>query len=266
MVRGGSRGRPKKSLRDLSREHATDDEFKQIGELILETSSPITAAILGATVVEQELEGQLRKRLKRRDETLWGELTGESGPLNSFWKKIEMAFALGVIDEDVRAALNTIRHIRNAFAHAKKLLKFDHPLVVKELRCVGLPAKRTEFHKLLGEIRQDADPANKNGSPQRAYVALCFAVGNSILKREVRGMKARSRRLQRRIRQLTTSTSGLIFGFSPEQISKILAESGTDLGPMSPARQNADSNSATQKETQPSLALSPKSADDNKGK
>src|SRR5262249_12368025 len=60
-------------------------------------------------------------------------LVADNGPLNSFSSKIITGYALGIYDESMRNDLQIVRNIRNVFAHSKKLIQFDHPLIVKEL-------------------------------------------------------------------------------------------------------------------------------------
>jgi DNA-binding MltR family transcriptional regulator len=76
----------------------------------------------------------LQSKLKHKDDETWTMLVADSGPLRSFYTKIAMGYALGIYDKNIRSDLNIVRTIRNAFAHSKKLIQFDHPAVVAELR------------------------------------------------------------------------------------------------------------------------------------
>jgi len=60
-------------------------------------------------------------------------LIADNRLLNSFYSKIVIGYALGIYDKGMRSDLTIVRNIRNAFAHSKTLIQFDHPAVVAEL-------------------------------------------------------------------------------------------------------------------------------------
>ena len=53
-------------------------------------------------------------------------LLGKSGKVRDFETKIELAYGLQLIEKTQRSVLNTIRSIRNQFAHDHDLLLFEH--------------------------------------------------------------------------------------------------------------------------------------------
>jgi DNA-binding MltR family transcriptional regulator len=57
---------------------------------------------------------------------------GEAAFLGSFSAKIRLAYVLGLISKSQRDDLNTIKDIRNTFAHSTKFLEFSHQLISKE--------------------------------------------------------------------------------------------------------------------------------------
>ncbi|MGH6848272.1 MAG: hypothetical protein ACREC0_12795 [Methylocella sp.] len=57
-----NRGKPKPKLRDLSRARPTDEEPKTLIDAFY-TASPIARAIIGAVLVEHELDELLRKKV-----------------------------------------------------------------------------------------------------------------------------------------------------------------------------------------------------------
>jgi hypothetical protein len=211
---GRNRGRKKPHLRDLSRQHATGDESMAVMAAIETAQSPITVAILGAALVEQELETILRKKIKRTDDETWERLTGESGPLGSFWQKAELAYALKLFDDVTRDNLNSIRHIRNAFAHAKRLINFENDLVVRELRTLTIPASRNDArYRVLKRIREHKE---NDISPQKAFANLCEAVAIVLIRRDIRGTAAGTRNKERRIKRLhRLSLAAGLFTYKP---------------------------------------------------
>jgi hypothetical protein len=70
--------------------------------------------------VNQRLETLLKTFLLDEHKNL-DEVFAESGPLGTFYSRIEMAAALGLISSDERHDLNLIRKIRNQMAHYRPL-------------------------------------------------------------------------------------------------------------------------------------------------
>jgi len=96
-------------------------------------------AIIAAVEVERALERRLFYHFdfKRRDEE---ELfIGAQAPLSSLSAKIKIAYALALIDNDMRADLDAIRTIRNVFAHAEKPYTFETQEIADECKKLRLP-------------------------------------------------------------------------------------------------------------------------------
>jgi hypothetical protein len=149
---------------------------------------PVAAAIFGATAVEHELEQQLKRRLKCNDET-WAELVADNGPLRSFHTKILIGRALRIYGDNVGYNLNIVRSIRNQFAHAKKLITFQHELIVKELnKAKSIPGEGRNFHYVS---------KNRSG-PHYAYISLCMLLISFLTRVETRALRGSVRRLRKR--------------------------------------------------------------------
>jgi hypothetical protein len=129
-----NRGVPKPKLRDLSVNPLTHEEQNALADAIAATTSPIAVAIMGAVLVEHELETTLRSRLKISDDTKWKAMVDERGLFSNFDRKIAAGHALRRYDAEFRTNLDIVRAIRNAFAHSKRLITFDHPLISAELK------------------------------------------------------------------------------------------------------------------------------------
>jgi DNA-binding MltR family transcriptional regulator len=168
----------KPKLRDLSRLPPEYDDLVALRDAFLRGQQPITTAILGAIMVEHELEQLLRSKLKHKDDETWKMLIADNGPLRSFYSKIAMGYALGIYDRGMYNDLNIVRNIRNAFAHSKKLIQFDHPAVVAELRKatrLGIPKKMWK----------------SKGPDVMLYMSLCFHVSTKLIRIYIRRMKSR---------------------------------------------------------------------------
>ena len=127
-----NRGKPKKGLRHLSSEPASTEESNAVAAHFTEAQSPIVAAILGQSLIENELDAMLRDRLAVNDDTHWAELNSDNGPLFSFNSKIMLGRVLKLYTAELEHNLHIVRKIRNAFAHSKKLITFDNQLIVAD--------------------------------------------------------------------------------------------------------------------------------------
>ena len=207
-----NRGKPKQKLRDLSRIPLTKEERKAVQQALVDNESPIATAILGATIVEMELETELRARFSRKDDDTWKDLISDVGPLGTFNQKIVAAYGFRILDDVLRDGMNTVRQIRNAFAHSKRLIDFNNELVTRELRGVTLPkGKRSALYKQFLAVRTLRE------GPRGAYVILCLALAVRFTERRIKRDKARVTRAQRARRKAlvealrqTSSTDGTV--------------------------------------------------------
>ncbi len=100
--------------------------------------------LLGATMTDRNdraavltvvslLEGALQKSLATKfipdDKGKLEYMFGSGAPLRDFSAKIKMGFALGVYGPNTRADLDTIREVRNSFAHTMSPIYFNTPEV-----------------------------------------------------------------------------------------------------------------------------------------
>jgi hypothetical protein len=154
MAPSRNRGRKKPKLRDYSHLVLTVEEKEAIAAAAHSIKQhPIVTAILGYVLVEHEIDILVRNKFKKKDDDTWANLQDERGPLRSFSSKIIIGHAFGIYNEKIQHDLNVVRIIRNAFAHSKKLLDFDDPLIVPELLSAHLlPAK---FKNISGRRIQE---------------------------------------------------------------------------------------------------------------
>jgi hypothetical protein len=155
-----NRGKPKPSLRDLSITTLSGDELIKWVKSLRATDPPIVVAITLAAILEHELDALLRPRISRNNDDTWRLLTSENGPLRSFFTKILMGYALKIYDNEIKAYLDIIRNVRNAFAHARGVIDFDNELIVKELSKIKPPAKGKTWLR-LGISRAISAPSGK---------------------------------------------------------------------------------------------------------
>lgn len=87
------------------------------------------AAMLLAAALDRLLEDAMTTKMVELNREMRDKLFGEYGTLRNFSAKIEIAFALGLVDRQNYKLLTAIRKCRNLFAHSKELLSFESPEV-----------------------------------------------------------------------------------------------------------------------------------------
>jgi hypothetical protein len=139
----------------------------------LSNESDRGAIILAATSIEDMLEYQILLKLPglRDDEPTRKRMFEADGQIASFSRKIEMAYALGIIDKAYRKKIDLIREIRNACAHSRK------PISMKNAQL--LAACRVVVTEML--------PALKDQNPETlraAFVSKCMYVSYYVMTGE----------------------------------------------------------------------------------
>lgn len=97
----------------------------------MDTDGPRGAAILGAVLVEESLRLLLVANMRCTNRATADSLFGPMKPLSSFSAKIDLGFALGHYGDRTKCDLHRVREIRNAFAHARRLIDFSTPEVAQ---------------------------------------------------------------------------------------------------------------------------------------
>ena len=153
---------------------------------------PISTAILGAVMVEHELDILLRRKFQRKDDDTWATLVAETGPLSTFGRKIIAGYAFKLYDDKTKFDLDVIREIRNAFAHSRKIIDFDDRLVVQKLI-----SSKTLSNKSARELQKK--PTQQGA--RLTYVSLCYEGALRLLKWRSRAQLASNRRLLLRLQK-----------------------------------------------------------------
>lgn len=113
--------------------HTADELAGGMRELEEQTDRGL--AIIATALLEHHLAVAIEARLLPLSSKLKDNLFGSRGTLSGFQSKIDMGFALGLYTKDAHRELDTIRKIRNRFAHTPIALSFhDDP----ELRKLSL--------------------------------------------------------------------------------------------------------------------------------
>ncbi len=77
------------------------------------------------SILEYDLERAIKWKLRPLNKEMKKRLFDSYGPLSTFAAKIDIAYALDITTDAIHKELNTMRRIRNAFAHTKDSLSLD---------------------------------------------------------------------------------------------------------------------------------------------
>lgn len=111
-----------------------DDSFFKFQ---LEQESDRACAVLGAAHLDFLLGKAIENNLPNVQDVADGLLRNPKAPLATFSARIDLAYALGIIDNDTRDDLNNIREIRNDFAHQVQVHSFDDDDRIRD-KCMNL--------------------------------------------------------------------------------------------------------------------------------
>lgn len=109
---------------------------EQITELInniraLQTRTHAEIVVVGAAIIEEQLLRALLTKMRPLSGEMKKRLFDGYGPLSSFSAKIDLSYALQILNKDQYDDLTVIRRIRNHFGHAMSLVNFDK-LAIRE--------------------------------------------------------------------------------------------------------------------------------------
>jgi DNA-binding MltR family transcriptional regulator len=131
------------------------------------------AAMLTAAALDRLLETALLARFARNSREVRDSIFGDFGVLRDFSAKIELCFALGIVDRETQKKLNAIRRIRNLFAHSRDYINFDslsiQALVTKELGSTVEISSIESFLSVAEEV--EARVCELSGLPQDKIVS-----------------------------------------------------------------------------------------------
>ena len=138
-------------------------------------------ALIGASYIEKALEEAIKTKLQPKiDDPDFDYLFNENnnGPLSTFSAKIRIAYALKIIDEPARHDLDTIRELRNHFAHSLGDVGFSTPAVVAlcDSLCTG-------DRRSLLEMTVDFDQRREAPRARNLYVQ-CILLYNLMLSKD----------------------------------------------------------------------------------
>lgn len=102
-------------------------------------ASDRAAAVVAGAFLDEVLHELLQDAFVKRSKEGQRKLFHGNGPLSTFSAKIELAFSLGLISEHEHFVLNSIRGIRNEFAHELGDLSFQSQSVLNRCQSIAPP-------------------------------------------------------------------------------------------------------------------------------
>lgn len=114
------------ALRRFTKRDSTHEHQPAYVEQLAPDTNHRGACLILSANVETALDRAIEQFL-RLDEN--SRLLEDENFYASFYRKIELGHALRIYGDQTKANLTTMRHIRNAFAHAKIPITFDTPEV-----------------------------------------------------------------------------------------------------------------------------------------
>jgi hypothetical protein len=93
------------------------------------TANDRSVIITLAAIIDTALEHSLALAMpviKAGDEEVFNTAFRAEGPMGGLSYKTELCYYMGLIDEQTRTQVNTLRSIRNAVAHTGRIVSFSH--------------------------------------------------------------------------------------------------------------------------------------------
>lgn len=151
-----SRGKSSKTKSGLSElinaVRANDECWPVIRQWADDAGHDRANAILVAALLEQSLEDAIITHLKLTPREARPLLfADQEGGLSNFAMKIKLAYALGIVEESIKAELTKIKNIRNVFAHTRADVTFQTPEIADACNLLQIPQTVT-FGGLLGNL------------------------------------------------------------------------------------------------------------------
>jgi hypothetical protein len=164
-ARVGKKNQGSSKLRDLSKEMPNAEELHGIVSNI-DTADARACVLVLAAFVDGLLARVIHINFVDMDKAKFnGIFRDVTAPLQSFSAKIILAHALGIIDDQFKSQLDKFRAIRNAFAHAVKLVDFDDPIVA------------AECNKLNPQLLMRDEYQPETDSPRERFTAVGTFIG-----------------------------------------------------------------------------------------
>lgn len=161
----------------MALDHPTDDDIpfsisngiRIANELKAETDR---GAVLVIAAFLDDLLRLLLKRHFNNDDKVVNELLSKSGPLGTFASRIKLAYCLDLIRRELYADLQTVRKIRNEFAHTHEPANFGADRIRDLVGNFGYVDSVSNFKGKLDFASMFDDPASTRSRFVAGSIAL----------------------------------------------------------------------------------------------
>lgn len=174
MSRGGSRGKVRPSLADLSRKALSSAELKAWQDEIV-GGNDRSAVLVASAYLDHVLRAYISSHFAANLSTSEAHSLFEDigAPLGTFNGRILVAYALGAYDATTRDELHVIRRVRNACAHSPRPLSFSDPLILSETLLLREPTI---------EI---VETSRRNSAARKRFSARCVEIAYRVTEATV---------------------------------------------------------------------------------
>lgn len=180
-----SKGRVKPSLNTLSRENVAFDERNKFWAEFTGPSDR-ACALVGSSLIDQSLTGIVLTKFGNLTKKESDKLFFDSRAiLQTMSARIEIAYALELISEIEKNNIDSVRRIRNVFAHAIRPITFENELIIKE--CNTLPVFESTYY-----IKDD--PAAYNAHRKKYMQAI---MGIAVYLRKIIAVHPRQEKISK---------------------------------------------------------------------
>lgn len=158
-----------------------------IAEKELEGSSDRAAVIVGGAIIDEVLRDILESFLLKEKEKN-KEIFSGNGPLATFSAKITMAYLLGLISKWERDRIDTIRKIRNDFAHGLETASFSNQSIKDRCASLKVPLemimpRHFPLPDADGEVRLPSINEADIGNPRSVFLECIFVLISCLAAR-----------------------------------------------------------------------------------
>jgi DNA-binding MltR family transcriptional regulator len=128
-----------KSLRKFSKERILGIDATNLHSELMEESDRASVILITGLVEEALIHRIFKNLCFTPTETETDRLFRFEGPLGTFSAKAEIACAFGFIEDSTFNQINTMRELRNAFAHSKSKLSFSDEILINVAKRIFQP-------------------------------------------------------------------------------------------------------------------------------
>ena len=189
-------GRKKSLSHHLSRREPDDNELEAAVKEFTGGSDRV-AAIMASALVEHHLMSAIRTALVDSfdDNALFHD---QGAPFGTFKARIVAGRALGLYDKHMAEDLDTIRDIRNQFAHALLSIDFENQHLAD--RCMSL---REHYIDRDGvPVKLTTPRVREISAPRERYEHVCWSLAILLIRKESEMLKKASEQIHTEVRRL----------------------------------------------------------------